>query len=315
MKALHYHKNRLTKILAMTYLVMTVFPVLQAQYDSAYSLIEETKTTIEEYNYVTKGYKIQLESGLDMKRGYSVKDLSTYRVSPRQVELKVLFKNPEGHDDLQDSVTLLNRRVVAYMLLYKKDGLPDEYICIPHPNSDQSVKKLFWNSLYNSSMMSASERLQIISYIMSFSMSWSLAVPLRETAGTSIEEFNYVTKGYKVQQESGLDMKRGYYLFPETEEQTSERKAELLQLARVPEGYTGGIDSITFSVMQIAAYMLKYERVGSPDEYICIPNPNSSREVFGLFWNQLYNSSMWASSDRLQLITYTIAKQLDWYNP
>lgn len=27
------------------------------------------QTTQEEYNYITKGYKIQLESGLDMKKG------------------------------------------------------------------------------------------------------------------------------------------------------------------------------------------------------------------------------------------------------
>lgn len=31
-------------------------------------------TTQEEYNYVTKGYKIQQESGLDMKKGYSIKN-------------------------------------------------------------------------------------------------------------------------------------------------------------------------------------------------------------------------------------------------
>jgi hypothetical protein len=32
-------------------------------------------TTIEEYNYVTKGYAIQLEAGLDMKKGYELRDL------------------------------------------------------------------------------------------------------------------------------------------------------------------------------------------------------------------------------------------------
>ena len=34
-----------------------------------------SQTTLEEYNYISKGYKIQLESGLDMKRGYLLEDI------------------------------------------------------------------------------------------------------------------------------------------------------------------------------------------------------------------------------------------------
>jgi len=109
-------------------------------------------------------------------------------------------------------------------------------------------------------------------------------------------------------------MKRGYQIFSEAEERTTERNAELLQLARVQDNYSG-MDSISFSTMQIAAYMIIYKKVGSADEYICIPNPNSSIDIFALFWNQLYNSSMWAASDRFQLITYLISKGLNWYNP
>lgn len=33
-----------------------------------------SKTTEEEYNYMTKGYKMQLEGGLDMKKGYITDD-------------------------------------------------------------------------------------------------------------------------------------------------------------------------------------------------------------------------------------------------
>jgi len=32
--------------------------------------IKTLGTTLEEYNYITKGYKVQIESGLDMKKGY-----------------------------------------------------------------------------------------------------------------------------------------------------------------------------------------------------------------------------------------------------
>ena len=36
--------------------------------------IETSKTTEEEYNYMTKGYRMQLEGGLDMKKGYVTDD-------------------------------------------------------------------------------------------------------------------------------------------------------------------------------------------------------------------------------------------------
>lgn len=36
--------------------------------------IELSPTTEEEYNYLTKGYRVQLESGLDMKKNYLLED-------------------------------------------------------------------------------------------------------------------------------------------------------------------------------------------------------------------------------------------------
>ena len=35
-------------------------------------------TSEEEYNYITKGYKVQVETGLDMKAGYHFKDLGDW---------------------------------------------------------------------------------------------------------------------------------------------------------------------------------------------------------------------------------------------
>ena len=41
--------------------------------EKTYLVSEKTSvTTEEEYNYITKGYQIQLSSGLDMKKGYAV---------------------------------------------------------------------------------------------------------------------------------------------------------------------------------------------------------------------------------------------------
>lgn len=58
------------------------------------------QTTQEEYNYITKGYKVQLESGLDMKKGYSFKDLGNSTVTSgyekRTTEFKALLKEGQS---------------------------------------------------------------------------------------------------------------------------------------------------------------------------------------------------------------------------
>lgn len=39
-----------------------------------HAIAQDVVTTTEEYNYLTRGYKTQLESGLDMKKGYMFGD-------------------------------------------------------------------------------------------------------------------------------------------------------------------------------------------------------------------------------------------------
>lgn len=41
----------------------------------------KAQTTEEEYNFVTIGFKVQLESGLDMKKGYALKDLGSWSLN------------------------------------------------------------------------------------------------------------------------------------------------------------------------------------------------------------------------------------------
>lgn len=54
-------------------------------------------TTEEEYNYLTKGYAIQVASGLDMKRGYSFKDFgespTIFSDGTRVTEFKGLMRD------------------------------------------------------------------------------------------------------------------------------------------------------------------------------------------------------------------------------
>lgn len=119
-------------------------------------------------------------------------------------------------------------------------------------------------------------------------------------AQTTLEEYNYITKGYKVQTDSGLDMKKGYELSDIDENSTDERTAQLKVLNRVKAGKK-----------EIAAYMIIYQLKGSEKEYMCIPNPKSIEEVKTNYWNALYNNSG-NSSARLQLICYLLTNQLKW---
>lgn len=50
-------------------------------------------TTIEEYNYLVKGYKIQVESGLDMKRGYHFEDIGEHDIGGYHFKIKNLIRD------------------------------------------------------------------------------------------------------------------------------------------------------------------------------------------------------------------------------
>lgn len=125
-------------------------------------VVSFAQTTIEEYNYLTKGYKVQTESGLDMKKGYELKDISTKTTSERKVEVKLLQR-------IKSNGTKEN---AAYLVIYQKSGTQKEYICIPHPESGEDVLMSFWNTLYDGSMTNASARLQIVIYSLLTSLKW-----------------------------------------------------------------------------------------------------------------------------------------------
>ena len=86
----------------------------------------KTTTTEEEYNYVTKGYKVQIESGLDMKKGYSLKDLGEWNLKYSDVSRGFAFKGLYRDNDTIPC---------AVMAIYqkKRNNKPaiSEYYCIP----------------------------------------------------------------------------------------------------------------------------------------------------------------------------------------
>lgn len=125
-----------------------------------FSLTAISQTTTEEYNYVTKGYKTQIDGGLDMKKGYTLEDVDDASAGGRNATLKRLVKTTGGQ-----------RKIAAYMIIYQKDGSPKEYICVPNANSNKEVTDAFWYSLYNSNTDSSS-KLQLITYLLSRSLNW-----------------------------------------------------------------------------------------------------------------------------------------------
>jgi hypothetical protein len=119
-----------------------------------------SQTSMEEYNYITKGYKVQLESGLDMKKGYEFEDLNSHTAGIRTASLKKLVKINSG-----------KRQIAAYMIVYQKEQSPKEYFCIPNPKSAEDVIAAYWTALYNGTGDS-SAKLQLIIYLISNQLVW-----------------------------------------------------------------------------------------------------------------------------------------------
>ena len=94
-------------------------------------------TTEEEYNYLTKGYAIQVSSGLDMKKGYTLKDLGDWKIQytggvQRQTMFKALMRDSSDVP-------------CAILMIYKKSDVDTRfYYCIPTGDADSSL----WERTY-----------------------------------------------------------------------------------------------------------------------------------------------------------------------
>jgi len=93
------------------------------------------QTTQEEYNYITKGYKVQIDSGLDMKKGYSFLDYGSSGLNSgsetRTCEFKGLVRQNQN-------------KPCAIMMIYRRTDIPNGqvyYICIPSANSSDELWK------------------------------------------------------------------------------------------------------------------------------------------------------------------------------
>jgi len=91
------------------------------------------QTTQEEYNYITKGYKVQVESGLDMKKGYTLVDLGNWGLNAgsevRNCTFKALVRDGQ-------------KKPCAIMMIYKRTDISNGatyYVCIPSPDASSEI--------------------------------------------------------------------------------------------------------------------------------------------------------------------------------
>ena len=125
-----------------------------------FSPILNGQTTLEEYNYITKGYKAQIESGLDMKKGYEFANFDTVSTKIATVEMETLYRIKEKR-----------KEVAAYMIIYNRTGRAIEYICIPNPKSDKEIIEKYRTALWDG-FSEASSKGQLISLIISKHLMW-----------------------------------------------------------------------------------------------------------------------------------------------
>lgn len=141
--------TRLKTLLFTTALFLGSFGYAQISIDPANG-DWESATTEEEYNYLTKGYAIQVESGLDMKRGYSMLDLGE-----TPVQFSTGIRRAQFLGLMRDGAT----RPCAILMIYKSPSNDLTYLCIPTYNANPELWQKTMNqvtdltsSIKNSSM-------------------------------------------------------------------------------------------------------------------------------------------------------------------
>lgn len=94
--------------------------------------IDTSGTTTEEYNYLTKGYKIQVESGLDMKKGYTLKRFANHYSGKRDMTFYTLARDGR---DFPCAILIVYRNSESDFL---------DYICVPHYRSRENIWGAYW---------------------------------------------------------------------------------------------------------------------------------------------------------------------------
>ncbi len=100
-----------------------------------FSINGYSQTTLDEYTFITKGYKFQIEYGLDMKKGYTLKDYYT--------STEDIIPNIEQENIIVSFKALIKTGVTGpralMMIIDNKDTKNKRYLCIPHIKSSREL--------------------------------------------------------------------------------------------------------------------------------------------------------------------------------
>lgn len=125
----------------MKHLIVIVFLFIATQVVCQKALMDEPAppdivTTIDEYNYLTKGLKRTLEEGADAKSGYTLIESQPFqhRSGKYEFTFRPFVKNETG-------------KVVAISVVAKSTawGLTLYYLCIPRGDAD--LVNQYWTSI------------------------------------------------------------------------------------------------------------------------------------------------------------------------
>jgi hypothetical protein len=100
------------------------------------------QTTMEEFNYITKGYAIQKSQGLDMKRGYKLEELHHETIDMYTVVISGFYKKKKKNPDNTPRALMIE--ISAESL---KEKTPSVYYCIPHLLSEGNVWDAYWHQI------------------------------------------------------------------------------------------------------------------------------------------------------------------------
>ncbi len=112
----------------------------------------ETKTTLEDYNYLTKGLKFQLDNGLGIKQGYNLKQIGQFNNSVEYCKIFAFYKE-SNPDEI----------IAALVTIETKDKV--HYLCIPNENSDINIKQASYD-LINTTL--TKEQVTLIAFALAY---------------------------------------------------------------------------------------------------------------------------------------------------
>ncbi len=195
-------------------------------------------TTQEEYNYMKNGYKVQLEQGLDMKKGYSINNNLSKNITVKSYEFG--FKHLERSD----------KTFAGYIVKAVSKTWGNTYwYCIPNSNDllEQFMKQ-----------MSTLDLQMSVSFVKAF-LQFQVELNSNLTP-TTTEEYNYISKGLATMVSQGLDMKKGYKIYNEKTTKCvvdDSNQFDYTPLIREKDNSVAGI-------------IVKYNN--KKDKFYCIPN-------------------------------------------